>query len=380
MNDKILCVDDDANILAGYQRNLRRQFTIETALGGEQGLALIDKQGPYAVIVADMQMPGMNGVEFLIAAQEKTPDTIRVMLTGNADQQTAVDAINQGRIFQFLNKPCSPEALAQALTAGLKQYRLITAEKELLEKTLSGSVKMLTEILSITEPQSFGRANMLRDYSRLVGKAMNLEEPWEIEVAAMLSQIGYVTIPAKVIQKLQGHLGLTKTEEDMLARLPEIGSHLLSHIPRLEPVARIVLFQNKRFDGSGFPPEAVSGDNIPHASRILKALADLIELEEMGTPKPKAIAQMLMRAGWYDPKVMEAIRVTLLDNETPPDDGRRAIKLRELRAGNILAAAIETGEGMVIVGAGTEISPVLLEKLHNFAQLSGIREPIYVSN
>src|SRR6185369_9959485 len=129
MSKKILCVDDDPNILEGFQRNLRKRFSIDIALGGDPALALIAKQGPYAVIVADMQMPGMNGVEFLVKAREKTPQTVRIMLTGNADQQTAVEAVNQGHVFQFLNKPCPPEMLAGALENGLRQYQLITAEK-----------------------------------------------------------------------------------------------------------------------------------------------------------------------------------------------------------------------------------------------------------
>jgi DNA-binding NtrC family response regulator len=148
MSNKILCIDDDANVLTGIQRNLRKQFDIDTAVGALAALKLIEKECPYAVIVADMQMPGMNGVEFLNIARKKYPDTVRVMLTGNADQKTATDAVNRGHIFSFLNKPCPPEKLAEVLTDGIKQYRLITAERELLENTLNGSVKVLMEILS----------------------------------------------------------------------------------------------------------------------------------------------------------------------------------------------------------------------------------------
>src|SRR5467141_3678823 len=122
MNTKILCVDDDPNILAAIQRNLRKQFSIDTAVGPQPGLAALAQQGSYAVVVADMQMPGMNGVEFLKKVQEQSPDTVRIMLTGNADQKTAMDAVNFGHVFRFLTKPCSPEELALTLTAGLTQY------------------------------------------------------------------------------------------------------------------------------------------------------------------------------------------------------------------------------------------------------------------
>ena len=114
----------------------------------------------------------MDGVQFLQEAQRVAPDSVRIMLTGNADQQTAAGAVNEGRIFRFLNKPCTPEDLGHALTAGLEQYRLITAEKELLEKTLGGTIKMLMEILATVDPDLFGRAQALRLNMRALADAL----------------------------------------------------------------------------------------------------------------------------------------------------------------------------------------------------------------
>src|SRR5882724_4271523 len=176
MNSKILFVDDDANILAAHQRNLRKQFTVETALGGAQALTRLETDGPYAIVVADMQMPSMNGIQLLARVEQKAPDTVRIMLTGNADQKTAMDAVNEGHVFRFLTKPCSPEELALVLKMGLEQYRLITAERELLGKTLSGSIKMLTDILSILDPQSFGIGQKMREYIRLFAQSLNLKQ------------------------------------------------------------------------------------------------------------------------------------------------------------------------------------------------------------
>lgn len=139
---KILFVDDDPNLLAGFQRNLRKLYMFDTATGGVEALERIKTDGPYAVIVADMQMPGMNGVELLTKVREVAPDTVRLMLTGNADQKTAVDAVNQGQVLGFLTKPCEPDMLRVTLDSALKQYSLVVVERELLEGTLSGSVKI----------------------------------------------------------------------------------------------------------------------------------------------------------------------------------------------------------------------------------------------
>src|SRR5690242_2258622 len=121
---KILFVDDDPNLLAAFQRTLRRLFTFDTALGGQEGLEMIRASGPYALLVVDMRMPVMDGVEFLERARVLAPDAVRLMLTGNADQQTAADAVNRGQVFRFLNKPCPPEVLIPAIEGGLKHFEM----------------------------------------------------------------------------------------------------------------------------------------------------------------------------------------------------------------------------------------------------------------
>lgn len=377
MNEKILCVDDDANVLAGFQRNLRRRFSIDTAVNGQESLNIVRLRGPYAVVVADMQMPGMNGIELLSKIREISPQTVRIMLTGNADQQVAVEAVNKGHIFRFLNKPCTPETLALALEAGLEQHRLITAEKELLEKTLSGSVKMLTDILSMVEPQIFGRAQMLRDYARGLAAPLGIGSFWELEVAALLSQIAYVTIPAGIIQKDRTGVALNPTEKQIFTRIPEIGNKLLLNIPRLESVARIVLYQNKYYDGSGFPQDAVAGDQIPIGARILRVLSDLIKQEIEGVPRNEILEQMRRRPGAYDPKVIDAAMATLVQDASATKSGQ-AVLAKDLAPGQVLLSPVMTNDGVLIVPAGTEISQMLIEKLKNFAALSGIKEPIYV--
>ncbi len=187
MADKILCVDDDPNILEGYKRQLRKEFELATAVGPEQGLRMVTEQGPFAVVVSDLQMPGMNGIEFLTQVRTHEPDTVRMLLTGNAELQATIDAINQGQIFRFLTKPCTPEALANALKAGLAQHRLITAERELLEQTLSGSIRVLSEVLALVNPEAFGRSARITRYVESIAENLHVSELWSIKTAAMLS-------------------------------------------------------------------------------------------------------------------------------------------------------------------------------------------------
>ena len=147
----VLFVDDEPAILDTYQRLLHRDFEIEIAVGGPLALRMLELRGPYAVIVSDSRMPDMSGIELLGRVRTIAPDTVRMMLTGYADVETAIDAVNEGSVFRFLTKPAK-ETLTKAVAAGLAQYRLIVAEKELLERTLSGTIKVLTEVLSLVNP------------------------------------------------------------------------------------------------------------------------------------------------------------------------------------------------------------------------------------
>ena len=128
MADKILFVDDDANLLSGLQRTLRRQFDVVTANGPEQALGTLKTQGPFGVIVSDFKMPLMNGVELLGRTAAEWPDTVRILLTGEADTKAAIAAVNEGHVYRFLTKPCPAFSLANALTAAIKQHNLAVAE------------------------------------------------------------------------------------------------------------------------------------------------------------------------------------------------------------------------------------------------------------
>ncbi len=140
--EKILFVDDDQHLLEAVARRLRKQFEIETQLGPEAGLAAIERSPDYAVIFSDMRMPGMDGVQFLARAKELQPDSIRIMLTGYPDVQTAIDAVNHGNIFRFLTKPCAPEVLVGAIEGALEQRRLLRTRVELLETRLRNTQQL----------------------------------------------------------------------------------------------------------------------------------------------------------------------------------------------------------------------------------------------
>ena len=256
MPEKILMVDDESSVLVGYQRIFHHEFQIDTAPAGRRPWLALKATGPYAVVVSDMRMPEMDGASLLAKVKLLAPETVRIMLTGNSDIQSAVSAVNEGNIFRFLTKPCNKEALAKALTAGLVQYRLLTVEKDLLENTLQGCIQVLTEMLALVNPAAFGRAQRIRRYMHQVAERMDLESPWRFEVAAMMSQLGCVTLHPETIEAVHAGRPLPPDEQARFDAHPGVAHDLLAKIPRLEPMAWMIAHQNRLRAGRRRPGDS----------------------------------------------------------------------------------------------------------------------------
>jgi response regulator RpfG family c-di-GMP phosphodiesterase len=381
MNTKILFVDDDANLLAAFRRNFKDRFQFDTALGGEEALALVRTAPGYAVVVADMNMPGMNGIELLEQLRAVSPDTVALMLTGNADQQTAVDSVNRGRVFRFLSKPSPPEVLVPAIEAALQHFELKRTERELLEGTLTGCVKLLTDVLGTVAAGALGRGQRLRLAVGQFVRRRGLEPVWECEVAALLSAIGYAAVPPVIAQKLADDTPLTLPEEMIARRIPQIGGELLAEIPRFSGVADAVRYQKKYFDGSGFPADECAGENIPLAARLIRIFSDRLDLENDGVVKESARAEMAQRTGFYDSALLDAcfeIFPSFLPNAISGDRPVGSVAVNQLVTGQIVVTDICTHTGVVLVGAGHALTSAVIERINNFAALGEVKEPILV--
>jgi response regulator RpfG family c-di-GMP phosphodiesterase len=374
MSEKILLVDDDSNILEGYRRSLSREFPMETALGGEQALKLVKNNGPYAVVVADMRMPGMDGVQLLIRIRALTPDTIRVMLTGNADIDTAINAINEGSIFRFLNKPCSKELMAKTLTAALVQHRLVTAEKQLLEQTLSGSIQVLTDVLSLVNPAAFSRAERARRYIHHVVTAMKLGNIWQYEVAAMMSQLGCVTLPPETIDAVYAGKTLCADEQAQYDAHPHVAYDLLSKIPRLEPIAWMIEHQNEPLPNPG------SGDSHPadiqQGSQILRLILAYEKLIHKGASRTEAAHNLSRQNKGFSPDFFAAL-VTL---DPHAEEGEiRKCRIEDLLPGMIIQQEVRTTDDVLLVSKGQEVTSPLVFKLKNSLARRAIASDVTIS-
>jgi len=383
MNKKILFVDDDPNLLSGFQRTLRKLYDFDTALGGEEGLAKIREHGPYAVVVADMTMPGMDGVVFLEKVRVASPDSVRLMLTGNADQQTAADAVNRGAVFRFLTKPCPPEVLQPALDLALKQHEFVHMEREVIEGTLAGCVKVLVEVLGLVAPDRLGRGQRLRDSIRALAGRTGHGPLWELELAAQLSSIGYAAIPPSILRAAALQEPLSVAEAAVLRRAPQIGHDLLAGIPRLANVAKMVLYQEKHFDGSGFPADSLAGESLPPGSRLLKILNDRLVLEEEGVVKQAALKVMRERKGVYDLALLEVCFACFSDflaNALSSHAPVHSLDVSQLQPGQIVVSDLTTSEGLPLVTVGSRLTPMLIERLRTHMEIGSLHGHILVQD
>ncbi len=363
-NLRVLFVDDDPDLLAAMVRSLRKwPFQISTALRGSEALESLRSDNAFAVIVSDLRMPEMDGVTVLGHALEIAPDTVRVLFTGTPDLDHAVAAINKGSIFRFITKPCPAALMAVTLNAAIEQHRLITAERVLLEQTLRGSIKALLDILAVTSPMAFGRASLIRESVAMLAKKAGIGNPWQVEVAAMLSQIGSVILPAATLERVYQCDVLSEAEEAMVSRMPGIVAQVLGNIPRLEPVLEILRFREKGFDGSGPPDGDVAGEAIPWGGRALKVVIDIDVLERHGLPVSLAFDTLRGRKGKYDPEILNTLA---LIRDSAPQCRVGELRLELLRPGMVLAQNVRAENGLLIVAFGQELTPGLLEKLRNF--------------
>ncbi len=375
MKNAILFVDDEPYILSCYQRQLRHAFSVDIAESGAAALEMIASPTVYAVVVADMRMPNMDGIQFLGHVKQRSPHTVRMMLTGNADLDTAIQAVNEGAIFRFLTKPCQPETLIRALQAGVEQYRLLEAERELLERTLRGSVKVLTDALSLLNPAAFSRATRIRARVRRLAEKLQIPSPWQCELAAMLSQIGCVTLPPPVLERALTGRSLLPEEQRMYAAHPTVGADLLSNVPRLERVARMVEGQQRPYRNFA---RNLSEDERLEAlgAQLLKLCLDYDGQLQQDVPVAVALERLRTRKGEYNPRMLAALRA--METGGPDVKAVREVSWTEIKVGMVATEPVRTSTGALVVPKDQEFTPEVLTRLRNFAQRGGLVEPLLV--
>jgi CheY-like chemotaxis protein len=360
---KILLVDDDWSVLEAFQRQFAKNYNVHVAVGPTVGIQTLEQHGPFELVIADLQMPVMNGIQLLSLVRSRWPETIRILLTGPCDFSMAIAAVNQAHIFRFLVKPCPPPVLERVVRAALEQANATREEKQLAQSTLLGCVRMMVDVLSIVHPQACGRANRIRRLVAEIASAMHPGAacPWEYEAAAMLSQIAWIAVPADLLDK-SARGELTQEEAKRLSSQSAATARMVGEIPRLEVVAKILTGFTVPFSAM---PEF---DTAPAATgaQVLKVALEFDDLRQRGVSHDDAVAKMTARAGRYNPQVLSSMDAIKCSEQ---GDGLLDVRFADLAPHMVLEEDIVGSHGLCVVGKGQELTESTILRLSGFASL-----------
>jgi response regulator RpfG family c-di-GMP phosphodiesterase len=376
MNRRVLFVDDEPALLAGIKRNLRKDFDVHTETDPRKALTLLDPAQPFAVIVADMRMPGMDGVEFLHEAKKRSPASIRVMLTGDAARQTPIGAVNRADVFKFVTKPCETDVLLKVVELAARQHDIEAAERAVLENTVRGSVTALAEVLALAQPIAFGRVHRLRTVANAIGAELEGCDAWELDTVVLLSQLGCICLPLPLLEKIGSGADLTEPERLEYWKHPVLGAELVRKVPRLENVAVSILHQLKDYDGGGPPHDGLKGDTLPLPARILRVVLEHDALRTRGRCDDEALTLLADRRNRFDQRVLTAL-ATYLSNrvaEAVP------VLAHMLECGMVVEQDVVAEQGVLLLCRGQEVTPAVKAHLERFHAAGALPRPILVSN
>ena len=406
----VLCVDDEPSILSALRRVLRTEgCRILTAGSGAEALALLEAE-PVDVVVSDMRMPVMDGARLLAEVRARWPGTARVLLTGYADMEATVLAINEGQIYRYIHKPWDETELRltvrqaaerqvlqrerdrlqqltqvqneelQVLNTGLEQ-RVAERTTELglaherLKKNYLATIRVFAGLLDMRNGLLGGHGKRVADLARRIAVAMEVpsDQVQDIFVAGLLHDIGFMAVPDTLLAKPVGRY--TPDEMQLYQRHAPLGAQSLMALDDMQSVASLIRSHHERFDGKGYPDQ-IAGSAIPLGSRILAVadtLDDLLQGQLTGAQLKQAEAQTLMqraRGIQFDPEVVDVI-LQLTQVEVPKVLKLQPVNTESLVPGMVLGKDLTTPEGVVLLAAGQKLTQGLIERIRRYEQSEG---------
>lgn len=358
---RVLCVDDEPLVLESMILPLLKRYDFATALSGAEALELLNSNGGAVdVVVSDMRMPGMDGVALLRRVMQQYPDCTRILLTGDGARDTAVLGINHSRIFRYLTKPCPSQEFESALQAGVMQHRLVQAERAVLQETLLGCIKALIDVLALANPVAFGRASRVKRLTMELAARIGCGSAWQLEAAAMLSQLGYVSLPVELVEKMYYGETLTPEEKVIASGVPEVATKLLGRVPRLEPVMQILM----AVSAPDRKAATVQDELVATSARILGLVLEYDSLIAQGQSVPSTIEALRGRQWRYGAQLVDIFARHL--GEGSARNELRRMPVRCVKAGMTVLQDLRTHLGTVVLPKGAEVTDTFIQRIPVF--------------
>ena len=394
-NRKILYVDDEAELLNSFKSLLRKEnLQITTLQHSSKIEEMLRQEGPFAVVLSDQKMPEYDGVAVLETTSRIFPDTLRILITGYADYNDTIRAINRGGINSYIAKPWNDDEIKKLISDLVTQYNLKYHNKYLLnalddenkklnvvlEGTVAQTVRILGDVANQISPQvaAFSEAMKMVGYSFLESFSdLNYTEKWEIKRALELANFGIALLPASVHALIEKH-GLSVLDRSPVARNYHIlAAGLLKNIPQFENVARIIELQSKNFNGMGEPHEiSISGTDIPFGARLLHIIIDLVRPASGLVRGKELLYQMGKMPEKYD---IDIVKILLgQKTETNFKTEERLLNIADLQSGMILLENVRLVNGQLLLKENMTLTETLINILVLWHQKEPVHEPIKV--
>ena len=374
-NIEILIIDDNEEnrmILEVICKSLG--FKPQLAINGKNALTILEKYTP-TLVLCDLIMPELNGFEFLkkFKANPKWKQIPIIMVSSVDETESILKCLQQGAD-DYITKPFEPDILKARVDNLLSKYLYMKMEKELLDKTFSGSLKVLSDILSTLSPFLFGKSTRTRRIAKQIAEEINYPNLWEIEVSAMFYLIGCITLPPETITKLIEGRILIALEKIMYENHPYIGYKLLNNIPRLENVSHIVFFQNKMRMSNQIPEEIQNKvEEVPLGAKILHLAIEYEYISSKTTLNADIISYL--RKIETNVELLSAIeKIVVIDSGKE----LKKLNLSELQSGMIFASDIITVNNNKVANRWMEVTSTLLDVMKLIHSKVAIQEPIEV--
>ncbi|HEX5707131.1 MAG TPA: HD domain-containing phosphohydrolase [Pyrinomonadaceae bacterium] len=316
---KILLADSDPVNLRLLESLFLEEYEVLTAPSGSSALCVL-AQHDVALLITEQRLPDMTGIELLKRTASMRPHMVRIILTGYADAEALVEAINCGQVYRFVTKPLDNEDLQLTVARALQHYEVIKLRYEVsetnkrlaqrLRATTRAVIRAIADTLEAKDHHVYGHARRVSGYAVAIGRRMRLSggRLEQLSLSALMHDVGKIGTPDAILLK---SAALTE-EEHATVRLHVLrGARLLAAVPEMEEVAATVRHHHEDFDGCGYP-DRLAGDEIPLASRIIR-VADAYDA--MTSPRPfrsalsheAAVEELMKESGTqFDPEVVRA--------------------------------------------------------------------------
>lgn len=381
---KVLLVDDEPLMIQSFERHLRGVFHVELAMSPQTALERIRDGYRYTVVIADLNMPSIDGINLLGQIKDMIPETVRVLMSSGGED--AARCVNEGQIFRIVRKPCSAENIENIIHESVAHFEAQNSLKIQLEHTNSGIIKLLTECAKAISPSIYASGRLNQERLRCLGRSLELNRTWDIELASILYVLGFISVPTEIQykkrQKEEGVGSLSDDENRFFIDSSSFAAKLIQNIPRLKNTAESIRYMYKNYNGTGIPADDLKEKKIPIGGRILRILKGLIELESANKSAAEAFEIMSSYDHIYDPDLVQTFREAEQSRVAEANKKERTVEkfvqIEELQAGFITKGDIETVDGIVIIPEGTTLTPDLIEKAISYNKKIGLVQPVLI--